>query len=93
MGASFGPEPCIYKHWRQTIDNISGHKGEMQFANGQSSRDLRVDSGNLHERIDSSGPLEALRLDSDEVLERQIEVPNGLNESPAAPAEVHGTVA
>ncbi len=59
------------------MDNIVGNNVEGQFANGQSSRDLRANSGNLHERTDSSGPLEALRRDSDEVLERRIELPDG----------------
>jgi membrane fusion protein, multidrug efflux system len=59
------------------MDNIVGNNGEVQFANGQSSRDLRPSSGNLHERTDSSDPLEALRRDSDEVLERRIELPHG----------------
>jgi membrane fusion protein (multidrug efflux system) len=53
------------------------NNGEVQFANGQSSRDLRIISGDLHERTDSSDPLEALRSDSDEVLERRIVFPDG----------------
>src|SRR5271154_242833 len=53
------------------MDNSIGNNGELQFANGQSSRDLRASSGNLHKRTDSSDPLEALRRDSDEVLERR----------------------
>jgi membrane fusion protein (multidrug efflux system) len=56
------------------VDNIIGNNGEVQFANGQSSRDLRASSGNLPERTDSSDPLEALRRNSDEVLERPIEL-------------------
>src|ERR1700693_5289438 len=59
------------------MDNIIGNNGEVQFANGQSSRDLRASSGNLHERTASSDPLEALRRDSDEDLERPIELPDG----------------
>jgi membrane fusion protein, multidrug efflux system len=59
------------------MDNIVGNNGEEQFANGQSSRDLRDSSANLPERIDSSDPLHALRKDSDEVLERRIELPDG----------------
>jgi len=59
------------------MDNSIGNNGEMQFANGQSSRDLRTSSANLHERPDLSDPLEALRRDSDEVLERRIELPDG----------------
>src|ERR1700730_2130534 len=56
------------------VDNIIGNNGEVQFANGQSSRDLRDCSGNLPEPTDSSDPLEALRRNSDEVLERPIEL-------------------
>jgi membrane fusion protein, multidrug efflux system len=59
------------------MDNIIGNNGEGQFANGQSSRDLRASSENLHEQTDLSDPLEALRRDSDEVLERRIELPDG----------------
>jgi membrane fusion protein, multidrug efflux system len=59
------------------MDNIIGNNGEGQFANGQSSRDLRASSDNLHEQTDLSDPLEALRRDSDEVLERRIELPDG----------------
>jgi hypothetical protein len=42
------------------MNNIIGNNGEVQFANGQISRDLRVSSGNLLERTVSSDPLEAL---------------------------------
>jgi hypothetical protein len=59
------------------MDNIVGNNGEEQFANGQSSRDLRAVSGNLQEPAGSSEPLEALRTDSDEILERRIELPGG----------------
>ncbi len=59
------------------MNNIIGNNGEVQFANGQISRDLRVNSENLLERTDSSDPLEALRRDSDEVIDRRIELPNG----------------
>jgi len=59
------------------MDNIIGNNGEVQFANGENSRDLRANSGNLRDRTDSSGPFEALRRDSDEVLERRIVLPNG----------------
>ena len=51
------------------MDNIIGNNGEVQFANGQSNRDLRASSGNLHERTDSTDPLKALRRDSEELLE------------------------
>jgi hypothetical protein len=68
-------------------DLIKNHD-RNQFANGQSSRDLRVSSDaresetrldveTLFEPRPSSDPLEALRSDSDEVLERRIELPNG----------------
>jgi len=60
------------------MNNFIGNNGEVQFANGQSSRDLRVNSENLLEWSDSIDPLEALRKDSDEVLERRIELPDGL---------------
>ena len=59
------------------MNNMIGNNGEVQFANGQSSRDLRVNSENLLEWTDSSDPLEALRRDSDEVLERRIELLDG----------------
>jgi len=59
------------------MDNILGNCGEARFANGQSSRDLRASSGNLPERTDSSEPLETLRRDFDEVLERRILLPDG----------------
>ena len=59
------------------MNNIIENNGEVQFANGQISRDLRVNSENLLERTDSSDPLEALRRDSDEVIERRIELPDG----------------
>ena len=58
------------------MDNIVGNNEEAQFANGQNTRDLRANSENLHEQTDSSDPLEALRRDSDEVLERRIELPD-----------------
>ncbi len=58
------------------MNNIIGNNSEVQFANGQISRDLRVNSENLLERTDSSDPLEALRRDSDEVIERRIDLPN-----------------
>jgi hypothetical protein len=75
------------------MDIIIEIHSEVEFANGQSSRDLRASSENLYERTDSSDQLEALRTDSDEVLARQIELPDGLGESPALRVQVHGTVA
>ncbi len=59
------------------MDNIIGNNDEVQFANGQNSRDLRASSENLHEQTDTIEPLKALRRDSDEVLERRIELPDG----------------
>ena len=44
------------------MDDIVGKKSEARFANGQSSRELRASSGNLHDRTDSSDPLEAFRF-------------------------------
>jgi membrane fusion protein, multidrug efflux system len=79
------------------MDNILGNNGDVQFANGQNSRDLRARSdanesetqlhlGDLFESTPSSDPLEALRRDSDEVLERRIGLPDG-------PARKSGTSA
>jgi multidrug efflux pump subunit AcrA (membrane-fusion protein) len=59
------------------MNEIIGNNGEAQFANGQSNRDLRANSRNLHGRTDSADPLEALRGDSDENLLRRIDLPNG----------------
>src|SRR5882672_28060 len=61
------------------MEQFNENNGEVQFANGQSSRDLRAGSENLHERTDSNDPLEALRRDSDEALERRIELPERNN--------------
>ena len=79
------------------MNNFIGNNGEVQFANGQSSRDLRVNSENLLEWSDSIDPLEALRKDSDEVLERRIELPDGLGRksgnsggSPSGGSRWHG---
>ena len=44
---------------------------------GESSRDLQVSSRDLNESTDSRDGLEALRRDSDEDLERRIELPDG----------------
>jgi membrane fusion protein (multidrug efflux system) len=67
------------------MDNIIGNIVEEKFANGQSSRDLRVrvaatepeqlDAADLREPTDSSDALEALRKDSDQHIERRIESP------------------
>lgn len=75
------------------MNNIIGNNEELLFANGQSSRDLRASSGNLHERTDSSDPLQALRKDSDEVLESRIELPTGLGECLALRVETVRTLA
>jgi membrane fusion protein, multidrug efflux system len=75
------------------MDRIIGNNGEVQFANGQSSRDLRVSSdaresepqlhlGDLFEPTPPSDPVEALRRDSDEVIESQIELPDGPERKP-----------
>ncbi len=56
------------------MDNIIENNGERQFANGQSSRDLRVSSDVIVEPTDSSDPFNALRRDSGEDLERRIEL-------------------
>jgi hypothetical protein len=41
------------------MNGIIGNNGEVQFANSQSTRDLRATSRNLHERTDSTGRLKA----------------------------------
>jgi membrane fusion protein, multidrug efflux system len=62
------------------MDYSIEHSGESGFANGQSSRDLRENPGaaphdeDLRERTDSSDGLQALRKDSDEDLERRVEL-------------------
>jgi membrane fusion protein (multidrug efflux system) len=68
------------------MNNTIEHSDENQFANGQSSRDLRdnpalahPDVEDLRERTDSGDGLEALRRDSDEALERRIELPGGVD--------------
>jgi membrane fusion protein (multidrug efflux system) len=61
----------------EKMGDIIGNNGEAQFANGQNSRDLRADSGDPLVRPDSTDRLEALRRDSDEILERRIELPDG----------------
>jgi membrane fusion protein (multidrug efflux system) len=58
------------------MNNIIDNNGEEQFANGQTSRDLRVSSDVIGERTDSSDRLEALRKNFDEDIERLIELPN-----------------
>src|SRR5580700_5541842 len=73
-----GPNLVYTSIGTRKMNNFIGNNGEVQFANGQSSRDLRVNSENLLERIDSIERLEALRKDSDEVIDRRIELPDGL---------------
>jgi membrane fusion protein (multidrug efflux system) len=65
------------------MNNIIEHGDETQFANGQGSRDLRDNSDasqrdleDLRQRVDSSDGLQALRKDSDQDLERRIELPD-----------------
>ena len=55
------------------MGDIVGNNGDVQFANGQSSRDLRDIPEALHERTDLIDPFEALRKDSDEALEPRVE--------------------
>jgi membrane fusion protein (multidrug efflux system) len=72
------------------MNNIIEQNGEVRFANGQNSRDLRVNSDATEpeiqlavealERTDSSHPLEVLRRHSHEDLERRIELTNGTKE-------------
>jgi membrane fusion protein, multidrug efflux system len=64
------------------MNNITEQGDESQFAKGQSNRDLREtpvgtqrDLEDLRDPADSGDGLEALRRDSDEVLERRIELP------------------
>jgi membrane fusion protein (multidrug efflux system) len=67
------------------MNSIGEHNGEVQFANSQNRRDLRVSSGDLNESTDSRDGLEALRRDSDDDLERRIELPDrpGLEYGPS----------
>jgi membrane fusion protein (multidrug efflux system) len=72
------------------MNNINQDDEKFQFANGQNYRDLRDnpvaahdDATDLGERVDSGDALEALRNDSDQDLERRIELPERV--------EDHGT--
>ena len=65
------------------MNNIIENRNKYTFATGQSTRDLRdnstdtqTDLEDLREHADSSDGLEALRKDSDEDLERRIELPD-----------------
>jgi membrane fusion protein (multidrug efflux system) len=71
------------------MNNLTGDNDRDQFANGQSSRDLRVNSdapelevqldvADLRQRTDSSDRMKALRKDSHEDLNR-IELPDGVD--------------
>ena len=93
MDNSRWSKPCIYKDGTENMVNISGNNGEVQFANGQSSRDLRASSGNLDGRTDPRDPLEALRTGFDKVLERRIELPDGPLRKSRTSAEAHRNVA
>jgi len=68
------------------MNNSIENNGDLLFANGQSTRDLRDNRGaaqhdleGLRERADSNGGLEALRQDSDQDLERRIDLPIGVD--------------
>ena len=68
------------------MNNIVENGKKYTFANGQSTRDLRdnstdtqTDLEDLREHADSSDGLEALRKDSDEDLERRIELPDRID--------------
>ena len=63
IGNYFGPNLVYTNIALEKMNNIIGNNGEVQFANGQISRDLRVSSGNLLERTVSSDPLEALSFE------------------------------
>jgi len=73
------------------MGDIVGNNGDVQFANGQSSRDLRDIPEALHERTDLIDPFEALRKDSDEALEPRVESPGGLQKTTTLRVEAHGT--
>jgi membrane fusion protein (multidrug efflux system) len=68
------------------MNNSIENSGDFSFANGQSPRDLRDNPGGaqhdfegLRERTDSNSGLEALRYDSDQDLERRIDLPAGVD--------------
>src|SRR5271168_4920560 len=68
------------------MSNLIERTDESRFANGKISRDLRDnlddiarDPQDLREYADSGDGLEALRKDSDEDLERRIELPAGVD--------------
>jgi membrane fusion protein, multidrug efflux system len=62
------------------MDGFIENNDEVQFAKGQKSRDLRTGSRDPNKQTDSSDGLQALRRDSDEILERRIELPDGPGE-------------
>jgi membrane fusion protein (multidrug efflux system) len=68
------------------MNNTIENDDKFRFANGQNNRDLRDnpdatqhDLEDLREHADSSDGLEALRNDSDEDLERRIELPDSVD--------------
>jgi hypothetical protein len=73
----FGPNLVYASTANEKMANIIENNGKEQFANGHCSRDLQAGSGNLREPTASSDRLEALRKDSDEGLQRRIELPDG----------------
>jgi membrane fusion protein (multidrug efflux system) len=82
MPAFFWSDSCICKYQGQKMNNTIENGDKFRFANGQSLRDLRDNPDtaqreieDLRERTDSGDGLEALRRDSDEELERRIELP------------------
>jgi hypothetical protein len=75
------------------MGGVVENSSEVEFANRQSSRDLRASLGNLRERTNLSAPLEALRTNSHEVLERRIELPDGPLRKSRTSAEAHRNVA
>src|SRR5260370_30415580 len=68
------------------MSNTNGNHDEFSFANGQSTRDLRdgpnaalPDLEDLRGGANSNEGLEALRRDSDQDLERRIDLPAGVD--------------
>ena len=68
------------------MNNIVEHGDELRFAIEQSPRNLRDngalaqrDAEDLREQMDSSDGFKALRRDSDEDIERRIELPSGVD--------------
>ncbi|HEV3415660.1 MAG TPA: hypothetical protein VG056_02560, partial [Pirellulales bacterium] len=82
MAKFFGPNLVYASMAERNMGDIIGSNGEVQFANGQNSRDLRVRSGDPSERTESPDPLQALRRDSDEAIERRVEWLDGTGQKP-----------